>query len=429
MNWSESSRKSGGSGVRESSKLSCMSLSWMAAALLLQAPLMKSITEFGVSSSASAEANRDSLQAAINWASPRGAALWVEPSEEPYPVSGGVILKRNVVLVGAQGPVGRGTKHPAKPQPVGSVFSIRDTSKPFITVEAATQVKGIQFWYPDQTLSDPSKIVVYPPTIQVSQTSNAEGVTLRDLTFYGETFAMDFAASPNHPCEQILIEHCYGYPLSGKFISIDFCYDVPRILNCHVNPANLRQFRGGYSRSVIDSVVARRTFSYEINHTDNAQLMGIFTFGAFGGIKLGAASYGQLSVFNLDCVTIGIDKDGDNDFNRNWMLSNGSIIANVGPKVEDIHPIVVRGRGHLSLNAVEAFSGGNGALTTLGQSQDFLLVEGSQKLTVSLLGCRMRNYVGDMPITVKNPRAQIRASACFDKEENLFEAVWPKARP
>ncbi len=401
----------------------------MAAALLLQTPLMKSITEFGVSPSASAEVNRDALQSAINWASQKGAALWVEPSDEPYPIAGGVILKRNVSLIGAQGPVGRGTKHPVKPQPVGSVFAIRDTSQPFITVEAATQIRGVQFWYPDQTLSDPAKIITYPPTIQVSQTSNAEGVTLRDLTFYGETFAMDFAASPSHPCEQILIEHCYGYPLSGKFISIDYCYDVPRILNCHVNPANLRQFKGGYSRSMIDSVVARKSFSCEINHTDNAQLMGIFTFGVHGGIRLGAASYGQLSVFNLDCVTIGVEKDGDNDFNRNWMLSNGSIIANVGAKVEEVHPIVVRGRGHLSLNAVEAFSGGNGALTTLGQSQDFMLVEGVQKLTVSMFGCRMRNYASDSPITVKNPLAQIRALACFDKAESLFEQTWPKPRP
>lgn len=406
-----------------------MSLSCLAAAVLLQAPMMKSITEFGLSPSATPEANRDALQSAINWASPRGAALWVEPSEEPYPLAAGIILKRNVTLMGAQGPVGRGAKHPSKPQPVGSVFAIRDASKPFITVEAATQIKGVQFLYPDQTLSDPARIIAYPPTIQVSQTSNAEGVTLRDLTFYGETFAMDFAASPSHPCEQILIEHCYGYPLSGKFISIDYCYDVPRILNCHVNPANLRQFKGGYSRSVIDSVVAKKTFSYEINHTDNAQMMGIFTFGVYGGIKLGAASYGQLSVFNLDCVTIGVDKGGDNDFNRNWMLSNGSIIANVGAKVEDIHPIVTRGRGHLALNAVEAFSGGNGALTTLGQSQDFLFVEGSQKLTVSLFGCRMRNYAAEAPITVKNPLARIRAVACYDKAENLFEQTWPKPRP
>ena len=52
----------------------------------------------------------------------------------------------------------RGTRHPDKQQPVGSVFRIEDESAPFITVEGATQLRGLQFWYPKQTLSDPAKI-------------------------------------------------------------------------------------------------------------------------------------------------------------------------------------------------------------------------------------------------------------------------------
>ena len=69
--------------------------------------------------------------------------------------------------------------------------------------------------------------------------------------------AMDFNADRAHPCEQILFEHCYGYPLGGEFIRIDYCYDIPRILHCHVNPSNQRFIKGGYSRAVIDAVVAR----------------------------------------------------------------------------------------------------------------------------------------------------------------------------
>jgi hypothetical protein len=38
---------------------------------------------------------------------------------------------------------------------------------------------------------------------------------------------MDFNADKEHPCEQILFEHCYGYPLSGEFVRIDYCYDIP----------------------------------------------------------------------------------------------------------------------------------------------------------------------------------------------------------
>ena len=53
--------------------------------------------------------------------------------------------------------------------------------------------------------------------------------------------------------------------------------------------------------------------------------MDLFTFGNYGGIILGSASYGQLTNFNFDCVEIGIHKLGDNTKNRNWMIAQGSI--------------------------------------------------------------------------------------------------------
>ena len=308
------------------------------------APPTKSIREFGVSPTNDAATNRDKLQQAIDWASERGAALYVEPSDQPYRVAGGVVLKMNASLVGVHGPVGRGTKHPTKNQPVGSVFAIEDEKEAFLTVEAATQVRGIQFWYPQQATRDPKQVVEYPPTIRASPTHSAQGVTLSCLTFYGEFIAMDFNCSQKVICEQVLIEHCYGYPLSGQFVRIDYCYDIPRILHCHINPANMRLFGGSFSRAVIDSVVARKSFAYAIDHTDNAQVMDVFTFATYGGIRLGAASYGQLTNFNFDCVTIGIHKLGDGAFNRNWQIAQGSIIANVEPggKIAEIHPIVIR---------------------------------------------------------------------------------------
>jgi hypothetical protein len=385
----------------------------------------KSIRDFGVMASNTPAANKAALQRAIDWASPCGATLFVDPSDEPYPVDGGLVLRMNVSLVGVHGPVGRGTRHPDKPQPVGSVFRIEDETLPFLTVEGATQVRGLQFWYPRQSLNDPAKIIRYPPTLQVSRAKPAQGVTLSCLTFYGEFVAMDFNAARNQPCEQVLFEHCYGYPLSGEFIRIDYCYDIPRILHCHVNPANQRFIKGGYSRTVIDTVIAARTFTYAINHTDNAVLIDLFTFGAYGGVYLGPATYGQLSNFNLDCVTVGIHKLGDGTFNRNWQIAQGSIIANTGPKLEDIHPLIIEGQGHTALANVEAFSGGNPALTTLGKSQDFLLVRGDKKLTVTLTGCRMRNYAADAPITLLNTNAFIQAVACVDKQEKLFNLIEP----
>ncbi len=103
----------------------------------------------------------------------------------------------------------------------------------------------------------------------------------------------------------------------------------------------------------------------------------------------------------------------------------GRLSVNTGPKLEDIHPLIIEGQGHTALANVEAFSGGNAALTTLGKSQDFLLVRGDKKLTVSLTGCRMRDYVADAPITRLNTNALLQAVACVDKHEKLFNSIEP----
>ena len=68
----------------------------------------------------------------------------------------------------------------------------------------------------------------------------------------------------------------------------------------------------------------------------------------------------------------------------------------------------------------DAFSGMNGALTAIGESYDYMLVKGDKKLTVSVVGCRMRNYVSDQPFTIQNPMARIQAIACIDKEEEFY---------
>lgn len=391
------------------------------------ATAMVSIQDFGVLPTNSADLNKINLQKAIDQASKSGLALYVTPVEGGYPMSGGLVLKKNVSLIGAHGPTGRGTSYTAEDGsrgPTGSLFTIVDNRNVFITVQSATQISGIQFYYPRQSFNNPANITAYPTTIKKDADSAVQGVTLRDLTFYGEYRAMDFRADKDHICEQILFENCYGYPLSGEFIAIDYCYDIPRILHCHVNPANMREFGRGYNKSVIDAVVAKKSWTYWVDHTDNAQFMDLFTFGVYGGIYLGPETYGQLTNFNLDCVNIGISKKGANTFNRNWQISQGSIIANIGASVNEIHPIEVTGYGHSAITNVECFSGNNGAVTNLGQSYDFLYVYGSGAPTIGMINCRMRNYSSSSPITKLNSNAKIVATACIDKNENIFEGIF-----
>ena len=156
------------------------------ASLAASAQGMKSIREFGVLPENSPRENADRLQEAIDWAAQSGAALYVEPAAGGYPIASGITLRQNVSLVGAHGPTGRGTKHPEKDAPTGSLFVITDAEAPFLTVESSTRVCGIQFWYPEQSFDDPSRIVAYPPTIRMSPYRTVQGVTLSCLTFYGE---------------------------------------------------------------------------------------------------------------------------------------------------------------------------------------------------------------------------------------------------
>ena len=379
-----------------------------------------SVQSVGVLPQNSAEKNRQNLQAAIDKMSPLGGVLYVEPAQGGYPMQGGIILRRNVTLLGAHGPTGRGTALPDRSGPTGSLFVITDREHPFITVESATQVRGIQFYYPEQTWQDENSIIAYPPTIRVAQDQRVLGVTLSQLSFYGEYMAMDFRSQSPHYCEQMLFEHCYGYPLSGQFIAIEHCTDVPRILHCHVNPANMREFGRTFKSSVIDAVVRKKAYSYWIDFTDNAVLMDLFTFGVYGGIYLGKESYGQLTNFNFDCVNIGIYKTGSNWKNRNWQIAQGSIIANVGERIEDVHPILIEGIGHTSISNVECFSGPNGALTTLGASWDYITVRGNA--TVTLTGCRMQGYKADSPIHLSEG-AQLQAIGCMDRDNKLIELV------
>ena len=87
-------------------------------AITAQANNYKSIRDFNVLPTNTPEVNKQNLQKAIDWAAQSGTALFVDPSEIPYPVNGGIILKKNVSLIGVHGPTGRGTKHPSKNHPI-----------------------------------------------------------------------------------------------------------------------------------------------------------------------------------------------------------------------------------------------------------------------------------------------------------------------
>ncbi|MDZ7730449.1 MAG: hypothetical protein U5K37_05280 [Natrialbaceae archaeon] len=79
-----------------------------------------------------------------------------------------------------------------KQQPVGSVFAIEDQGGLSSPSKVPRNCVDCNSWYLRQTLTDPDRVIEYPPTIKASDSSPAQGVTLACLTFFGEFIAMDF---------------------------------------------------------------------------------------------------------------------------------------------------------------------------------------------------------------------------------------------
>jgi hypothetical protein len=212
----------------------------------------RSIRDFGVAATNMPALNKAALQRAIDWAAPRGAALFVEPSDEPYPVDGGLILKRNVSLVGVHD---RRTRHASSftPKPVGSASGSGQT-QPFLTVEGATQVRGLQFWYPRQA----STIRRKSSNIRPPSKSHARPAGCDASCLVSTGVAMDFNAARASPANRFF-EHLYGYPLGGEFIRTTLLVSAHPALSRQ--PGEPALYQEWLQPGGLDAVVAARAFT------------------------------------------------------------------------------------------------------------------------------------------------------------------------
>ncbi len=54
------------------------------------------------------------------------------------------------------------------------------------------------------------------------------------------------------------------------------------------------------------------------------------------------------------------------------------------------------------------------------QGGDYTLTKGDKKLTVTIVGCRLRNYVSGRSITIENENSVVQVVVDIDKHENLY---------
>jgi len=55
---------------------------------------------------------------------------------------------------------------------------------------------------------------------------------------------------------------------------------------------------------------------------------------------------------------------------------------------------------------------------------DYMLIKGNKKLTVTIIDCRMRNYISEIPITIENKNAAVQVVAVIFRNENLYNYVF-----
>lgn len=150
--------------------------------------------------------------------------------EGKYKISGTLIIPKGVTLRGDW-------QKPVKGQPLKGTILMAYSGKgqengtPFITMEPASAVMDLTFWYPDQ---NPDNITPYPPTIQFGRPNyfgnefcNAKNITLVN-SYSGIFFYRGGGTCPT-------INGVYGTPLK-QGVEIDRIVDIGRIEWCDFSP-------------------------------------------------------------------------------------------------------------------------------------------------------------------------------------------------
>lgn len=356
----------------------------------------------GVSASNSAAENKAALQALIDTltAGNGGTILLTEPIE----ITSGILLKVGVKLKGnndsafkGSTPVGGGIRTSGA-TPSGAVMMIRDSVNSAVSMYSNTSVEGICFYYPDQdyATTNPATIVAYPPTIQ--SVDGAQSMSVRRCTFIGETMAMYFIGTGLGDLE---IDLCYGYSLSGRFICINNCFDIPRITRCHVNPGVGINFtppvNGGglpFSLQIVDYVATNPGVgAYWITNTDEFMISQCFVFGVETGLIIGS-SYGTAVQCQFDMVHTGVNviieapQSFVNLIGVNVLLGSGDKTTRSAFKVN------ANAAGAVIMTNCGASNGTNAVVPSSADldSNAFLRVTGTSATRIHMTAPRLANY-------------------------------------
>lgn len=386
------------------------------------------VRDFGASRTGTPAANKAAIQAAIDAVSLVGGILLVL---EPYPCASGLILKRNVWLMGNSPQSFKGTYpygggvavkgNVPLPIPSGGAFVVTDKagstalSGAFLIMDCNSCVTGVSFVYPDNdmnTATPATSLIKYPPAIALRQDVYINNVRLQDINLVGCWIGVDFSNTIG--CQDIWIDTLYGYPFSGRLLKINNCFDVPRISRCHVNPSSgMNLYHDGSSTApnknpAIEYVVENGEFSFQFSSFQQFSVSQCFVYGAAGGFYVEGNSWGSFNDCNVDCVTQGF-------YFKNIQLSSIQLAINTsmawmsaGNNINKRNFITIDNcPGFFSICNAHAATGSNPEIdsssTTIANS--FLQIIGNAP-NVSLVNC---STVGDWNKAIDaNPSSTIK---------------------
>jgi hypothetical protein len=301
----------------------------------------------GINRTNTGAANKAILQALIDANTVVGATIYFT---EPVPMGGGITLKPNIHLAGnntnaykGSVPFG-GAPNSLTAIPSGAAFLVTDTVNVFITVKSNISIDGIIFDYPAQAYAatNPANIVTYPVTIQKAAGEQVCSCSFTRLSFVGCTWVFDFYSTSTAELwiQDLTFDQIYAYPLSGIFIKMIFCVDIPRFTRIMITPGAGTNYRGNVTSNnqpvtgeIIDNVLFNGSPTFDLERCDEFMMSQCFCFGIRTAFRF-LTSYGTLANCNADMVETGVwFSAGSQEYKYLSLLSfscalGGGILAN-----------------------------------------------------------------------------------------------------
>ncbi len=262
------------------------------------------------------------IQATLNAAAACGGVAWLAPVPAFYRCQGVLTVPPNVTLRGGFGGMRRGHRLWNGDQPRGSVLYAYSPDN-FITMSHNSTLDGVEIFYPEQvTAGEPRP---YGWTIMIPRQQH--GVTVRNVTC-PNPYRFLYAEA-----DGLWVDGIQGYPLL-KGIKLGRIGDVARINNVHFNPNVLPRL----DMSLRNWVQVHGS-CLEIDGAEEFMVNNFFGYGYVCGIWFTGhatleelpGSYGSISNFGFDSVTVGILISTKGVSGRQGVtLSNGRIIPFAG---------------------------------------------------------------------------------------------------